>query len=210
MSAASIKLDLTQPGKVTLTSVLDLVGAKVQVPSSLLGSPGPSQNVTLECPFPYDPASPAMVDAYLPKLLDYVTATSNKLIPGRININQAPRVVLQGIPGMTPEMVDQIISQRQPDPAQRDPAQRHETWILSQGIVTLEEMKLLSPFITGGGCVYRAQVVGYYDGEGPSARIEAVIHAGTRPPRVIFWRDMSHLGRGYPREVLGVETFGGE
>jgi len=203
--ASTGQLDLTQQGKVNITQVIELLGQRVRVQFQ-----GASQPTTLESPFPYDPNSPSMIDAYLPELLDYVTASPNKLIAGRININQAPRVVLKGIPGMTPEIVDQILTQREPDPARRDPAQRYETWILSKGIVPLEEMKLLCPFITGGGCIYRAQAVGYYDGEGPSARIEAIIHAGTQPPRVIFWRDMSHLGRGYPREVLGVETFVGE
>ncbi len=199
------QLDLTQQGKQNITQVIELLGQRVRVQFQ-----GASQPTTLESPFPYDPNTPSMVDAYLPDLLDYVTASPNKLIAGRININQAPRVVLQGIPGMTQEILDQILTQREPDPARRDPAQRYETWILSKGIATLDQMKLLCPFITGGGCIYRAQAVGYYDGEGPSARIEAIIHAGTQPPRVIFWRDMSHLGRGYAREVLGVETLVGE
>jgi hypothetical protein len=202
---ATGQLDLTKQGPQPITQVIELLGKRVSVQFQ-----GASQPTILECPFPYDPNTPSMVDAYLPELLDYVTASPNKLIAGRININQAPRVVLQGIPGMTQDILDQILTQREPDPARRDPAQRYETWILSKGIVTLDQLKLLCPFITGGGCIYRAQAVGYYDGEGPSARIEAIIHAGTQPPRVIFWRDMSHLGRGYSREFLGAETLVGE
>jgi len=35
-----------------------------------------------------------------------------------------------------------------------------------------------------------------------------VIDATTKPPRIVFWRDLTHLGRGYPLETLGVEAVG--
>jgi hypothetical protein len=61
----------------------------------------------------------------------------------------------------------------------------------------------LMPFVTGGGNVYRAQVIGYSDQGGPAVRIEAVIDATAKPPKIMFWRDLSHLGRGYTVETLG-------
>ncbi len=197
VTAITGELDLSQKGKYTIPRVLDLIGVKVKVKFV-----GDDKTKTLESPFAN---IPGLMNSYLPKLMDYVTATQSQALSGRININQAPRIVLQGIPGMTTEIVDQIVSQREPDPARRDPNHRHETWILAEGIVTLDQMKALSPFVTGGGCVFRTQVVGYFDSEGPDTRIEAILDAGKTPPRVIFWRDMSHLGRGYPREMLGVE-----
>jgi len=84
-----------------------------------------------------------------------------------------------------------------------DPSMLHETWILTQGLVTLEEMRTLSPMICGGGDVYRMQVVGYFDDGNASARLEVVLDATQLPPRVLLWRDISHLGRGYPLETLG-------
>ena len=77
--------------------------------------------------------------------------------------------------------------------------------------MTLEEMKALLPFITAGGRVYRAQVVGYFDAETPASRVEVVINAATTDPmtglavpRVVFWRDLTNLGRGYDLATLGV------
>jgi len=140
--------------------------------------------------------------------MDNMTTQTAQVLPGRININQAPRVVLAGIPGMTPELVDEIIAQREMDPAQAESHRKYETWLLSEGLVTLEEMKALMPFICGSGRVYRAQVVGYFDQEGPDARFEAILDATKTRCRVLFWRDMTHLGRGYPREVLGVGSGG--
>jgi hypothetical protein len=67
-------------------------------------------------------------------------------------------------------------------------------------------MKALIPFVTGGGSVFRAEVIGYFDADGPTARLEVIIDATASPPRMVFWRDISHLGRGYPVEILGTEA----
>ncbi|HOP76444.1 MAG TPA: hypothetical protein PLD05_03085, partial [Thermogutta sp.] len=86
-----------------------------------------------------------------------------------------------------------------------------ETWLLTDGLVTLEEMKALMPFVTCGGSVFKAQVVGYFAGGGPSCRVEAIFDATVRPARLLFWRDMSHLGRGFQVDVLGTpsSSYGG-
>ena len=86
-----------------------------------------------------------------------------------------------------------------------DPARRYETWLLSEGVVTLAEMKALMPFVCGGGNVYRAQVVGYFQGGQAASRAEVVFDATSPLPRVVLWRDLSHLGRGYALETLGVD-----
>jgi hypothetical protein len=285
---AVVELDYTQPGNTQLTSVLDLVGARVRVtprnmnmnmnmqqeddstsiqrprpslagaevlsnlmPTSFLayqgrggggrggggggrggsgGTPmsesGPSgdnqnsqggqnnnqqqQGTIIESPFPNEPIA---LGTILPLLLDYVTVNKSPTIPGRININQASETILRGIPGMSEErreeIVQQIVAEREFEYTGNRPAHRHEHWILCEGIVTLEEMKAMVPFITAGGRVFRAQIVGYFEEEGPASRVEVVINAantaaGLVPPRVVFWRDMTNLGRGYNLATLGV------
>lgn len=79
-----------------------------------------------------------------------------------------------------------------------------EAWILGKGIVTTAQYKQLSGFICAGGDVYRAQVIGYYESGGSSARAEVIFDATGDLPRILFWRDISHLGRGYPLETLGI------
>ena len=66
-------------------------------------------------------------------------------------------------------------------------------------------MKQLVPFICAGGDVYRAQVVGYYEDGGAASRAEVIFDATGAVPRVVSLRDISHLGRGYPLEMLGVQ-----
>ncbi len=182
--------------------ILDLVGSRVEV--QVPGDNGKQQKVVVDSPFVYTPNAAGVMNIYLPKLMDNLTTSDKPVIPGRININQAPKVVLAGIPGMTDEILEKILSERTPDPAQADPERRYETWLLAEGILTLEEMKAMQPFICGGGSVYRAQIVGYYEKDGPAARIEVVIDATVTPPKVVFWRDLSHLGRGYAVETLGM------
>jgi len=191
------QLDLTQAGTFPLTTVLDLVGGQVQV--TFTGQTNPS---TLNSPFSADPGN---MQGYMAKLMDTLSVNQQQSIPGRINVNQAPRLVLEGIPGMTAEMVEGILSQRQMDPLNDSPDHKYETWLLTTGVCTLAEMKSLMPFVTTGGSVYRAQSVGYFDNGGPAARIEAIIDATQHPPRVVFWREITHLGRGYPLSVLGAD-----
>ncbi len=197
-TGSSGPLDVTREGRFPLSQVLDLVGGRVQVQYE-----GDEERTVLASPFIDGPLA---YGTYLPKLMDAVTVNASPMIPGRININQAPYPILRGIPGMSEEVVDEILANRTLDPSDEDPAQRHETWILSRGIVTLDEMKDLMPYITAGGDVFRAQVVGYFDSAGPAARIETIIDATTPAPRILFWRDISHLGRGFPLEVLGTEV----
>ncbi len=190
------ELDLTERGTNTFNQVLDLIGARVEVTFQ-----GAEESVVLRSPFPDDLIS---MNVYLAELVDNVTVVPDTVIPGRISLSQAPPEILLGIPGMTEEMVEQILSQRTPEPGLDDPGKRHETWLLTSGIVTLEEMRALMPFVCGGGDVYRTQVIGYFEDGRASARVEVVLDATQLLPRVLLWRDISHLGRGYPLEMLGV------
>lgn len=200
--ASTGQLDLSKKARVKLKSVLDLIGGQVRVQFQ-----GQQQPSVLDSPFFEGPLA---MSEYLPTIMENLTVNENPILPGRININTAPRAVLLGIPGMDEEIVDEIIASRQPDPAQTDdPSYLYETWIYQQGIISLDQMKALMPFVTGRGSVYRVQSVGYFDKDGPHSRIEAVINASVSPPRVVFWRDITHLGRGYPLETLGVEYYGG-
>ena len=94
---------------------------------------------------------------------------------------------------------------RSMDPKDTDSGRKYETWLLSEGILTLDKMKSLMPFITCGGDVYRLQSIGYFEDGGVIARIEAIIDGSILPSRVLFWRDISNLGRGYDQETLGVD-----
>ncbi|MDZ4820550.1 MAG: type II secretion system protein GspK [Planctomycetota bacterium] len=209
---SSVELDLKKPAKTNIANILDLVGSKVQVTEGRGASDGAAggggsrggqnqQNgYIVLSPITEEPGAFAQL---LPDLLDNVTVNKALAIPGRININQASPIVLRAIPGMTEEMVERILASRETEPTGQMPTHRHEHWLLYEDIVTLAEMKKMVPYICASGAVHRAQVVGYFDDEGPSARIEVVVDASSGVSRIVFWRDISNLGRGYSLETLG-------
>ena len=101
-SLAPGELDVSKlKASVKLTSVLDLIGATVQVPVKQAsgesqgsggnqGQQGASNRTTtknLASPFAEDTGS---MTTYLPKLMDAATVSSAETTRGRININQAP------------------------------------------------------------------------------------------------------------------------
>ena len=191
------ELDMSKELKFPIAQVLDLIGAKVRVTFS-----GAQEQSILASPFGKEISA---MNVYMPTLMDSVTVNPAKTVPGRININQASATILSGIPGMTEDIVEQIITRREVAPSADKPGRQHETWLLAEGVCTMDEMRMLMPFINAGGDVYRAQVVGYYQGGQAASRGEVVFDASTAAPRVLFWRDVSHLGRGYALETLGVD-----
>lgn len=201
--AASVQLDLSQPPKANFEQVLDLIGVQVRIDQP---QDSQSQAIILRSPFANDRVSMA---TYLPTLMDNCTVIEGTVLPGRINVNQAPREMLVGVPGMTEEIADQIVASRSMSMEEGLTDHTTETWLLTEGIVTLDQMKALMPFLCAGGDVYRAQIVGYFQAGGPFSRAEIIFDATGTQPRVLFWRDISHLGRGYPLETLGVELVQG-
>ncbi len=192
------QLDLSRPGTIPMIQVLDLIGIKVQVTFE-----GDDEATILDSPFKEDLGA---MNTYMPILFDHVTVNPAPTIPGRINVNLASRTVLLGIPGMTEEIVDQIISLRDKEPDEEKPNRRHESWLLTEAVVSLDDMRAMLPFVTTGGSVFRAHVVGYYDEGDVASRAEVILDTTEAIPRVVFWRDLEHLGRGFPLEILGVEA----
>ena len=45
--------------------------------------------------------------------------------------------------------------------------------------------------------VYRMQVLGFFDKGGPTARVEAVVDTNLGRPRIVYFRDVSELGKGF-------------
>lgn len=194
-SAASIwtadefdKLDLTGGGGTQLTQILDLIDATVTV-----------DNQTYRSPFTSDPIQMA---AYIPLLMESLTTQDFDKMPGRININDCPAELLYGIPLLDPESADAILESRaQPSESEN---RRYETWPLVEGLISLETMKTLMPLITGGGDVYTAQIIGYHETTATATRLEVVLDGTGVNPKVIQYRDLSHLGRGFDLSVLGL------
>ncbi len=163
-----------------LESVLDLVGAQVRVPH-----PGGGPAWIIHSPIQDNSAS---LRQYLPQLLAETTVDPEPVIHGRVNINLAPLAVLRAVPGMDSYVAAQIVAARQQ--ASDAPDRQHPAWPLLEGIVDLPTMRALLPYLTTGGDVYRAQVIGYYDEGGPQVRSEVVIDATVAPARLVYFKQL--------------------
>ncbi len=192
-TASAVTLDLSSGGSSNVGQVLDLIGATISITDSET-----NQIRTYTSPFGDDPVSMA---SYMPTLMQYLTVSDSPSLPGRINLREAPREILAGLPGMTEEIINQIIQARAT--ASESENRLFESWPLVEGIITLDQMKQLSPLLTHGGSVYSAQIVGYFEQGASFARLQVIVDATEAPPKIISYRRLDHLGRGFDNATLG-------
>lgn len=209
----TIELDLSAPARYQFTSPLDLLGIAVEVPADPKSPPrtrsAPGEKASpprmVRSPLP---ASGRALGETLPALLDYAAVGTETVVRGRVNLTEAPQAVLMAVPGMTEGLARRIDAQRRAMARSANAARRHPTWLLAEGLVDVSQMKSLLPFVTCGGDVYRAQVVGFFDDRGPVSRAEVVIDATSDPPRQVYYKDLRLLGRGFSIDELRGTTAG--
>jgi hypothetical protein len=221
-------LDLSGGSKVMFVSLYELVDAQVQVPASNgggqsgggqsgggqsgQGSSGGGSGgsggsgaagQTLNSPFTKNDLGAKWIE-----VLDAFSLSDAEYIEGRININQAQKETLMGIPGMTVEVADAIAARKMINSdgtAQSASADTRAStaWLFSEGLVDQKSLVAMDRFMTARGSVYRVQALGHFDGGGSVSRVEAVIDATKSPPAIISRRDLSNLGPGYRSDQLG-------
>jgi hypothetical protein len=138
----------------------------------------------------------------LPVLLDKLTIRDTVRYglerPARININTAPQEVIAAY--ITTDAEQQKVMLYRPTP-ETDPAQAllYSTlaWLITEAEVTPANVKNYEQYFNARSQVYRFQAVGYFEGNGPTTRLEAVVDVNGGRPRVLYWRDISILGRGF-------------
>lgn len=177
-----------------IKSIWDLIGSQVSVS---IGTGRTARNLTYYSPL----NSPDKQKELLPLLLDYCSTSDKWDLPPLINVNTAPETVfvaLQNIASLTGTDLTTVLEARG-NPFAGDTPRRGLAWMVTEAGVSPTVMKALEQFVTGNSQVYRFQVVGRFsDGKpGPTARIEAVVDANNGRPRVVYWRDLSELGKGY-------------
>lgn len=198
VNAMAIQLKFEQQGGTQLNSPLDLVGTRVQIPGE---NNAPAQNVT--SPWGADPSS----YRELLKLYDVAAPIGNaKRVAGRVNVNAATRVVLNSIPNLPAAAIGKIVSRRELEPDMSLSDQRHALWLLVEGIVTIDEMRLLERYVTTRGDVFSGQAVGFFDAGPSAARVEFIVDRSGTTPHVRLQRDLTPLGRGFSTLLLGVES----
>jgi type II secretory pathway component PulK len=180
--------------KNSITSLFDLVNSYVEVkPAS-----GKGKSTYYGSPL----NDPAKAKELLPKLFDKTTTSKEPELAGRINVNSAPEAVLRALPELTEDDVNAIINIR---PAPGTVTEEFDTlaWLVTEAGLKPETLSKVEKYITTTSQVFRLQVLGYFDGGGPTARIEAVIDTNGGRPRIVHWRDLSELGKGFEMAPSG-------
>ncbi|MCH8924236.1 MAG: general secretion pathway protein GspK [Planctomycetes bacterium] len=193
-------IDASAPPQFTFHSLLDLAGAQVAIPAGKSGE----QPQVYASPLPADPRSLAK---QLTQLLDLTTVVDLPVSRGLVSVNHAPASVLRAVPGIDEALAQRIIAARPMASGGEEPNRRFATWLFTEGLVDLEAMKRLMPYVTGGGDVVRAQIIAHFNKPTPTARAETIIDATSVPARQILWRDLRFYGPGFPREAFAADSW---
>jgi hypothetical protein len=175
----------------SLSSLYQLLSGSVTIPSTQ-----PNGRSTVY----QSPLSDASVrEQYLPIILDKLTTQRGTDLPARVNALTAPRAVLAALPNMDDATVEAIIAARPPLTGSETPDPIYQTpaWLLTKANLPAQTLQSLERYITSRPQVYRVQVVGHYEGGGPTARVEAIIDTNAGRPRIVYYRDLTELGRAF-------------
>jgi hypothetical protein len=182
----------TQSGQSqNISSIYSLINAYVDIPSTTPNAPATRYASPLN--------DPAQQQQLLPLLFDQTTTVNAAELPPRVNVNTASATVLATLPGLQQTDVQAIIAAR-PDPATTqagDPTYQTPAWLITRANLSPATLQSVEKYITTTTQTYRFQAVGYFDGGGPSARIEAVVDTNMGNPRILYYRPLSDLGRGF-------------
>jgi len=190
LARGSINLQRGRPR--SLASLVELIDSSVSIPSE---RPGGQPTV-----YPSPLNDKGAQRQLLPRLLDTVTTVKDAELPGRININTAPRAVLAALPSLTGTDVSTILARRPSATTlaeSDDLTYRTPAWLLTEANLPPATLRALEKYVTGRSQVYRVQAVGHFERGGPTARLEAVFDTNNGRPRFLYWRDLTELGKGF-------------
>jgi type II secretory pathway component PulK len=193
---SSFALDLTQAAKgSTFNSLFDLVNTQVSIQKP--DPSNPKKIITTIYSSPLNDA--AQLADQMSILFSATTVFDGPEIPARVNVNTAPMAVLAALPKLSDTDVQNIMSARPPLTSSDVSAPNFSSvaWLLTDAQLSVSKLQSLEKYITARTQVYRVQSIGYFDGKGPAIRLEAVIDTNAGRPRIIAWRDLSELGKGW-------------
>jgi DNA uptake protein ComE-like DNA-binding protein len=193
------KVAVTKQGSIEMTQARTTTGGSPRGGGSTSTSTTMTVTPTRSTVYNSPLADPSKLAQLLPVLLDKCTTRKDAELPARINVNTAPAAVLATLPGLADTDVQMIQSRRPPpgDPSWSDPTFQTPAWLLTEAQLSPAKLQALERYVTATTAVYRVQSIGYFQTAGPIARIEAVIDTNDGKPRIVYWRDLSQLGKGF-------------
>ena len=136
------------------------------------------------------------------QIADRLTTVPEGRQPGLVNVNTAPRPVLSCLPGLEPGDVDALLAKRSASNADLTSiawvaeALPREKAVAIGGNLTVRSFQFSADIaaVSGNGRAFR--------------RYRAVLDAGSSPPRVLSWQDLTALGWPLGPEILAAMRTG--
>jgi len=117
-------------------------------------------------------------------IADDVTTDNGQSLAGAININTAGLDVLACLPGVTRELAQAIISQRQSSGFFANTG-----GLLNVPGLTRDIFKQIAPLVTARSETFRILSEGKINSTGARQRIQAIVHIGLNDQRTLSWRE---------------------
>jgi DNA uptake protein ComE-like DNA-binding protein len=203
---ALLQTNLTGARLTTIMTAVGLVSAAPAAPrpgqgggAGNAGGPVPVVPRVYASPLQFYLRSGMTADEFAP-IANSLTVASGSTIYGRINVNTATPAVLTTLPGITSDVIQQLITYRQSNPDKLTSI----AWLAdalgrtSSGLTTLAAA---GDLITTESYQFSADIaaLGPY-GRG-YRRVKCVFDTSTGTPRIIYRQDLSHLGWALGRYV---------
>ena len=117
-------------------------------------------------------------------IADDVTTETGASLPGAININTAGLDVLTCLPGVSRELAQAVISQRQSGGFFANTGE-----LLKVPGLTSDMFKQIAPLVTARSETFRILSEGKINSSGARQRIQAIIHVGLNGQKTLSWRE---------------------
>jgi type II secretory pathway component PulK len=135
------------------------------------------------------------------KIADFLTATTNSYIEGRININTASPEVLACLPGIsdTPDLAQTLVSYRQSNPGKLGSI----AWVadaLSQNSSTLTALAT-NDCITVRSYQFTADIAALGPNGRGYHRTRFIFDTADGSPKIVYRQDLTHLGWALGKQV---------
>lgn len=205
-------------GDFFFASVLDLVDLSVR---------GAWENQPVALDSPYSSADPPTLTDFA-TIMDRMTVDSAEQFVGRLDLLSAPAEAMALLIELPEEKRRAIIDQRPRDAGAsegssvsiRQPPSPTGTggpasgaravaptetlfWLVTNGILTIAELRQIEERVTTRSPVIRFQSVGFFDDQTLSARVQVIMDRGAIPPKVLARRELDRWGSAFALEELG-------
>jgi len=134
------------------------------------------------------------------QIADKLTTSSETTLPGLVNVNTASKEVLMCLPGLEEKDVDDMIAYRESNTSSSGEEPNSVAWVTE----VLDQTKAtgIGRYVTAHSNQYSADVVAISGNGRAYKRYKAVIDTQQSPPRVVYWRTLTHFGWPLDSEIV--------